>query len=45
MYYQINSDIHNFEAWAGGNAWKQSVLNSSEDVIDCVNSLLDELFF
>lgn len=44
MYYQINSDIRNFEAWAGGNVWKQVVLNSSEDVIDYVNSLLDELF-
>ena len=44
MYYQISSDIRNFEAWSGGNAWKQVVLNSSEDVIDYVNSLLDELF-
>lgn len=44
MYYQINSDIRNFEAWSGGHAWQQVVLNSSEDVIDYVNSLLDELF-
>lgn len=44
MFYQINSDIRSFEAWSGGNSWKQVVLNSSEDVIDYVNSLLDELF-
>lgn len=44
MYYQINSDIRSFGAWSGGNSWKQVVLNSSEDVIDYVNSLLDELF-
>lgn len=41
MYYQINSDICSFEAWAGGHSWQQTVLNSSEDVIDYVNSLLD----
>lgn len=44
MFYQINSDIRSFSAWCGGNAWKQVVLNSSEDVIDYVDSLLDELF-
>lgn len=45
MYYQTESNISNFNAWAGGNAWKQAVLNSSDDVIDYVNSLLDELFY
>ena len=44
MYYQINSDIRSFEAWSGGNSWKQVVLNSSEDVIDYVDSLLNEFF-
>lgn len=44
MYYQINSDIRSFEAWSGGNSWKQVVLNSSKDVIDYVDSLLNELF-
>lgn len=44
MYYQINSDIRSFEAWSGGNSWKQVVLNSSEGVIDYVDSLLNELF-
>lgn len=44
MYYQTESNIRNFNAWSGGNSWKQTVLNSSEDVIDYVNSLLDELF-
>ena len=38
MYYQTESNIRNFNAWAGGNAWKQVVLNSSEDVIDYVDS-------
>lgn len=44
MYYQTESNIRNFNAWSGGNSWKQVVLNSSEDVIDYVNSLLDDLF-
>lgn len=44
MYYQTESNIRNFNAWAGGNAWKQTVLNSSEEVIDYVDSLLNELF-
>lgn len=44
MYYQTESNIRNFNAWCGGNSWKQVVLNSSEDIIDYVDSLLDELF-
>lgn len=44
MYYQTQSNIRNFNAWAGGHAWQQVVLNSSEDVIDYVDSLLNELF-
>lgn len=44
MYYQVESTIRDFHAWAGGNAWKQVVLNSSEDVIDYVDGLLDDLF-
>lgn len=44
MYYQTESSIRGFQAWLGGNDWKQVVLNSSEEVIDYVESLLDELF-
>lgn len=44
MYYQTESNIRAFQAWAGGNAWQKVVLNSSEDVIDYVDGLLDELF-
>lgn len=44
MYYQIESNIRNFHAWAGGASWQKAVLNSSEDVIDYVDSVLDELF-
>lgn len=44
MYYQTESNIRNFNAWSGGHAWQQVVLNSSEDVIDYVDSLLNELF-
>lgn len=44
MYYQIESNIRNFRAWAGGASWQKAVLNSSEDVIDYVDSILDELF-
>lgn len=44
MYYQTESNIRNFRAWAGGVSWQKAVLNSSEDVIDYVNSPLDELF-
>ena len=44
MHYQVESNILDFQAWSGGNAWKQVVLNSSEDVIDYVDGLLDDLF-
>lgn len=44
MYYQAESNIRNFRAWAGGASWQEAVLNSSEDVIDYVDSILDELF-
>lgn len=44
MYYQTESNIRNFNARSGGHAWKQVVLNSSEDVIDYVDSLLNEFF-
>lgn len=44
MYYQTESNIRNFRAWAGGVSWQKAVLNSSEDVIDYVDSILDELF-
>jgi hypothetical protein len=44
MYYQTESNIRNFRAWAGGASWQKVVLNSSEDIIDYVELLLDELF-
>lgn len=44
MYYQTESNIRNFQAWAGGASWQKVVLNSSDDVIDYVDSILDELF-
>lgn len=44
MYYQTESNIRNFQAWAGGASWQKTVLNSTEDVIDYVDSILDELF-
>lgn len=44
MHYQVESTIRDFQAWCGGNAWKQTVLNSSEGVIDYVDGLLDDLF-
>lgn len=44
MYYQVESTIRDFQAWGGGNAWKQTVLNSSEGVIDYVDGLLDDFF-
>lgn len=44
MHYQVELTIRDFQAWAGGNAWKQVVLNSSEDVVDYVDGLLDDLF-
>ena len=44
MYYQVELNIRNFQAWSGGNAWKQTVLNSSQDVIDYVDDLLDAIF-
>jgi hypothetical protein len=44
MYYQTESNLRNFNAWCGGNYWKQVVLNSSEDVIEYVDSLLDDYF-
>lgn len=44
MYYQTESNIRNFQAWAGGANWQKVVLNSSEDIIDYVELMLDELF-
>lgn len=44
MYYQTESNIRNFRAWAGGASWQKAVLNSSDGVIDYVDSILDELF-
>lgn len=44
MYYQTESNIRDFDAWSGGLAWQTVVLNSSEDVIDYVDGLLNELF-
>ena len=44
MHYQTETNIRNFRAWAGGASWQKTVLNSSEDVIDYVDSILDELF-
>lgn len=44
MHYQTESNNRNFRAWAGGASWQKTVLNSSEDVIDYVDSILDGLF-